>query len=58
MGRPYAEESMATVGTNQGDFIFQSAEVTFLADGEKWKPDGNAIIDENDALFCIRGFFY
>jgi len=31
-------------------------EVTFIAGGDKWKPDAGAIIDLNDALSCIREF--
>ena len=31
-------------------------EVTFIAGGEEWKPDVDAIIGLNDAFSCIREF--
>lgn len=31
-------------------------EVTFIAGGEEWKPDVNAIIALNDVFLCIREF--
>ncbi len=31
-------------------------EVTFIAGGDEWKPDVNAIIALNDAFSCIREF--
>ena len=31
-------------------------EVTFIAGGEEWKPDVDAIITLNDAISCIREF--
>ena len=31
-------------------------EVTFIAGGEEWRPDANAIIDLNDAFSCITEF--
>lgn len=31
-------------------------EVTFIADGNEWKPDANAIIALSDAYSCIREF--
>lgn len=31
-------------------------EVTFIAGGEEWKPDANAIIGLNDMFSCIREF--
>lgn len=31
-------------------------EVTFIAEGDEWKPDANAVIDLNDAFLCIREF--
>jgi len=31
-------------------------EVTFIAEGDEWKPDVDAIIALNDALLCIREF--
>ena len=31
-------------------------EVTFIAGGEEWKPDVEAIITLNDAFSCIREF--
>ena len=31
-------------------------EVTFIAGGEEWKPDANAIIGLSDVFSCIREF--
>lgn len=31
-------------------------EITFIAGGDEWKPDSNAIIALNDAFSCIREF--
>lgn len=31
-------------------------EVTFIAEGDEWRPDVNAIITLNDALSCVREF--
>lgn len=31
-------------------------EVTFIADGNDWKPNADAIISLNDAISCIREF--
>ena len=31
-------------------------EVTFMAAGEEWKPDANAVISLNSAFSCIREF--
>ena len=31
-------------------------EVTFIADGNEWKPDADAIITLSDAFSCIREF--
>lgn len=31
-------------------------EVTFIADGNEWKPDADAIIALSDAFSCIREF--
>lgn len=31
-------------------------EVTFIADGDEWKPDADAIIALSDAFLCIREF--
>jgi len=31
-------------------------EVTFIAEGDEWKPDANAIIALSDAFSCIREF--
>lgn len=31
-------------------------EVTFIADGNGWKPDADAVIALNDAFSCIREF--
>lgn len=31
-------------------------EITFIAEGDEWKPDVDAIIALNDALLCIREF--
>ena len=31
-------------------------EITFIAGGDEWKPESNAIIALNDAFSCIREF--
>lgn len=31
-------------------------EVTFIAEGDEWKPDANAVITLSDAFSCIREF--
>ena len=31
-------------------------EVTFIAEGDEWKPDADAVIALNDAFSCIREF--
>lgn len=31
-------------------------EVTFIADGNEWEPDADAVITLNDAFSCIREF--
>ena len=63
---------MITVSTDEGNHSFQSVddvikflqtsaqenheEVTFMAAGEEWEPDANAVISLNSAFSCIREF--